>query len=694
MRVHEIAKELGIASKVAIEHLNGLGVEVKSHANAISEADAGRLRELLAGQADAAAPKAKPKAKAKAKAKAKPKPKAKAKPKAEPTVDAEATAEISPTPEADDTVEAPAAVLDSEPVEVEEGVTVRRLAEVAGISPTEIITGLMSKGVMANLTQSLDTEVAVAVAAEHGVRLQVVTADEILLGEPEEGDAADLAPRAPVVTIMGHVDHGKTQLLDSIRETNVVAREAGGITQHIGASEVEWNGNRIVLIDTPGHQAFTRMRARGAQITDIVVLVVAADDGIMPQTVEAIDHARAANVPILVAINKIDLPQANIDRVKQQLVEHQLQPEDWGGETVCVPVSAKTKEHLEDLLEMVILSSELLELKANPKITARGSVLEAKLDRQRGAVATLLIQDGTLRVGDALIAGDESAKVRAMFNAVGKQSKAAPPATAVEVLGFSGVPEAGDTFQVVEEAAMARKVAELRQFKSRTDSLATGSRLTLEDLHARILEGDKVKLPVVLKADTQGSVQTLSDALGKLSSDTVQVEIMHAAVGGVTETDVLLASASEAIIVGFNVRPERDVADAATRERVDLRLHTVIYRLLDEVKAAMVGKLDPTFEERALGAAEVRDTFRVPRAGTVAGCYVTDGKFLRGARARLVRDSRIIYEGKVGSLRRFKEDVREVQQGYECGIGLENFNDVKIGDVLEAYDLEEIAPTL
>ena len=706
MRVHEIAKELDIASKVAIERLNDLGVAVKSHANAISDADAGRLRELLAGRTDAADAKVKPKVKAKPKAKAKseakPEPPAEIEAKPEP-VDAmseveEAEADVVDEPQAvDDVTEANgtvAATLDSEPIEVEEGVTVRELAEAAGISPTEIITKLMAKGIMANLTQSLDAEVAMAIAAEHGVNLRVVTADERLLGEQDAGDEADLAPRAPVVTIMGHVDHGKTQLLDSIRETNVVAREAGGITQHIGASEVEWKGNRIVLIDTPGHQAFTHMRARGAQITDIVVLVVAADDGIMPQTVEAIGHARAANVPILVAINKIDLPQANVERAKQQLIEHQLTPEDWGGDTVCVSVSAKTKENLDELLEMIILSSELLELKANPEISARGTVLEAQLDRQRGALATLLVQEGTLRVGDSLVAGTESAKVRAMIDARGQQTKDAPPATAVEVLGFSGVPEAGDSFQVVEEASVARKVAELRQFKARTENLAAGSRLTLEDLHARILEGERVKLRVVLRADTKGSVQTLSDALSKLSGDSVQVEIMLAAVGGVTETDVLLASASDAIIVGFNVRPERGVADAATHERVDLRLHTVIYRLIDEVREAMVGKLDPTFEERATGSAEVRDTFRVPRAGVVAGCYVTDGKFSRGTRARLVRDSRIIYEGKVGSLRRFKEDVREVQQGYECGIGLENFNDVKIGDVLEAYDLKEIAPSL
>ena len=570
----------------------------------------------------------------------------------------------------------------------------RELAERAGLRPADVIRELMQQGVMANVNQSLDVAAASRILQAHGMQASVVSEEEVLLGEIQEGRPEDLQPRAPVVTIMGHVDHGKTQLLDSIRQTNIVAREAGGITQHIGASEVEWKGQRIVFIDTPGHEAFTRMRARGAQVTDIVVLVVAADDGIMPQTVEAIDHARAAGVPIIVAINKIDRPEANVDRVKQQLVEHKLTPEEWGGETICVPVSAKTKENLEDLLEMILLQAELLELKANPKVPARGVVLEAQLDRRRGPVATLLVQEGTLRRGDSLIAGLASAKVRALLDARSRQVDEAPPATAVEVLGFDGVPAAGDHFQVVEEAALARKVAELRQQKQRQESLAGATRLTLADLHERIREGDRVRLAVILKADTQGSVETLRDALTKLSTDSVEVEIIRAAVGGVSENDVLFAAASDAIIVGFNVRPERGVADIAEREKVDLRLYTIIYQLLDDVRQAMVGQLKPTYEEVELGAAEVRDTFRVPRVGTIAGCYVTDGKVTRDARVRLVRDARIVYEGRVSSLRRFKDDVREVVQGYECGIGLDNFNDVKVGDVIEFYEVKEVRPEL
>ena len=577
---------------------------------------------------------------------------------------------------------------------IEAPILVKSLAEATGIPVNNLIRGLMAKGVMANMNQSLEGDLAVAIAAEHDVVVRVQSADEVLLGEVDEGDDADLATRAPVVTIMGHVDHGKTQLLDSIRETNIVAREAGGITQHIGASEVDWDGNRIVFIDTPGHQAFTAMRARGAQVTDIVILVVAANDGIMPQTVEAIDHAKAAEVPIIVAINKIDLPQANPDRVKQQLTEHGLTPEDWGGDTVCVPVSALEKQNLEGLLEMIVLTAELMELKANPKVPARGTVLEAHLDRQRGPIATVLIQSGTLHVGESVIAGTEDAKVRAMTTSFGTQVKEAGPSTAVEIMGFSSVPLAGDELQVVEEASVARRAAEIRQDQARREQLGAGQRLTLQDLHERMREGERVKLPVVLRADAQGSIETLKDALNNLSTDSVEVDILRAAVGGVSETDVLFASASDAIIVGFNVRPERGVAEAAEREGIDLRLHTIIYQLIDEVKQAMVGQLEPTLEENTLGMAEVRDTFRIPRVGTIAGCYITDGKFTRDAKARLVRDSRIIYEGQLRSLRRFKDDVREVQSGYECGIGLENFNDVKIGDVIEAFEVKEIAPSL
>jgi translation initiation factor IF-2 len=693
MRVYEVAKELGIESKEAVRLLNEIGVEVKSHANAISDEDAQKLRNHMAGDAEPEAPAAAPE-EAPAEAVAEepqPEPAEAEAPEAE-AVEAEAAEESDAAAEE----EAPAPAEATRVVEISMPITVGGLAEAIDVSGAELIKDLMGRGVMANMNQTLEADVASDVAAAFGVLIETRVEEEgaDLLGEVEAGDDADLETRAPVVTIMGHVDHGKTQLLDSIRETNVVAREAGGITQHIGASEVDWQGNRIVFIDTPGHEAFTRMRARGADVTDLVVLVVAANDGIMPQTVEAIDHARAANVPIIVAINKIDLPEANPERVKQQLLEHNLTPEDWGGDTVCVEVSALQKQNLDGLLEMIVLSADLLELKANPSVRARGTVLEAELDRRRGAVATVLVQQGTLRVGDSLIAGVEDAKVRAMIDAYGAQVKEAGPATGVEVLGFSGVPAAGDEFQVVEAASVARQVAELRQQRKREDSLVEGTRLTLEDLHERLREGERVTLPVIVKGDTQGSVETLRDALTKLSGDSVEVEILRSAVGGVSETDVLMASASNAIIVGFNVRPERGVADAAEREGVDIRLHTIIYQLLDEVKQAMVGQLSPTFEEETLGAAEVRDTFRIPRAGTIAGCYITDGKIFRDAKARLVRDSRIIYDGQVRSLRRFKEDVAEVQQGYECGIALENFNDVKVGDVIEAYKVKEIAPSL
>ncbi|MFQ5742237.1 MAG: translation initiation factor IF-2 [Acidobacteriota bacterium] len=585
---------------------------------------------------------------------------------------------------------AAAKVSDVEPVAIEEGISVKVLAGKLRCKPAEVIRVLVGRGVMANINQSLDAELALSVAQLLGVPARHLQADEVLLGGVEESRPEDLESRPPIVTIMGHVDHGKTLLLDAIRETNVVDKEMGGITQHIGASTVEHEHQRIVFIDTPGHEAFTRMRARGAQVTDLVVLVVAADDGIMPQTLEAIDHARAAEVPIVVAINKTDRPDANIDRVKQQLNERGLVPEDWGGETVTVPVSAKLKENLKLLLEMITLTADLQELKANPKIPARGTVLEAELDRHRGAVASLLIQEGTLRVGDNLVLGVESGRVRAMLNDRGESIKEAGPATPVEVTGLGGVPEAGDHFQVVEATVLARKVSQIRRERQRQSSLVAGSRLTLEDLQEHLLAGETQEMPVVVKADVQGSVEVLREALGKLSGDRVRIRIIRAGAGGITESDVLLASASGAIVIGFNVRPERSVAKIAELEGVDVRLYTVIYQLIDEIKQAMIGKLEPRYQETSLGNAEVRDTFRIPRVGTVAGCYVTDGKFTRDARVRLLRDSRVIFEGRIGSLRRFKEDVREVQRGYECGVGIANYNDVKVGDVIEAYQVEQV----
>ena len=583
----------------------------------------------------------------------------------------------------------------AEPLAIEDGITVRELADELDIKAADVLRVLMAQGVMANINASLEADVAVSIVESLGGRARILRADEQLLADEATGEEpTDLQLRPPVVTIMGHVDHGKTLLLDAIRQTDVAGGEAGGITQHIGASSVDHGGHRITFIDTPGHEAFTRMRLRGAQVTDIVVLVVAADDGVMPQTVEAIDHARAAGVPIIVAINKIDRPNANIDRVKQQLADRGLAPEGWGGDVVTVEVSAKLKQNLELLLEMIGLTAELLELKASPSVAAQGTVLEARLDRQRGAVATLLVEEGTLRVGDNLIIGMESGKVRAMTDYHGKSMKEAGPSTAVEVLGLGGVPEAGDRFQVVEATALARKVSEIRQDRQRRESLSSGSRLTLDDLHAQLRQGELKEMAVLIKADVQGSVEVLRDSLAKLSGDKVEVKIIHAAAGGITESDVLLASASNAIIVGFNVRPSRGVVEIASREGVELRLYTVIYQLLDEFKAAMLGRLEPEFKEKALGVAEVRDTFRIPRVGAIAGCYITEGKISRDARVRLVRDSVIVFEGRVGSLRRFKDDVPEVQQGYECGIGISNFNDVKVGDVIEAYELREIRAEL
>ena len=761
MRVHELAKELGIESKDALEKLQDLGVDVSSNFQAVDSDGAERLKASLEGKPAAAKKATKKKAAAKKTAKKKTakkkvtkkkavKKKATAKKatkkkatkkkatkkvtkktaaakaaepekveaekpevEAPPVVPDEVTAPVAevaaeatpaeepkepavpePTP-APEPEPAPAeAKPPAEPFVIKDGMTVKDLAEKMGVKPAEVMRELMMRGTMANINQSLSGELAVAMAEVFGAEARFMEADEVLLADIEKSRPEDLAPRSPVVTIMGHVDHGKTLLLDSIRETNVVDREAGGITQHIGASSVVHNGQKIVFIDTPGHEAFTRMRARGAQITDIVVLVVAADDGVMPQTVEAIDHARAAGVPIIVAINKIDRPDANVDRVKQHLAERNLASEDWGGNTVTVEVSAKLKQNLDSLLEMIGLTAELLELEASPVAPASGTVLEARLDRQRGAVATLLVREGTLRVGDSLIIGIESGKVRAMFDEQGENVKEAGPGTAVEVLGLAGVPEAGDSFQEVEAAGVARKVSEIRQDRQRQANMTAGTRLTLEDLHEQLRAGKVKDMPVVVKADVRGSVEVLRDALQKLSTEKVKIDILRAGVGGITESDVLLASASNAIIVGFNVRPERGVANAAEREGIEIRLYTIIYQLLDELKLAMLGQLEPEFKETGLGSAEIRDTFRIPRVGVVAGCYMTDGKITRDAKVRLLRDSRVIFEGRVGSLRRFKEDVAEVQQGYECGIGIANFNDVKVGDVIEAFQVEEIAATL
>jgi len=558
----------------------------------------------------------------------------------------------------------------------------------------DLLKVLLDRGVFASINQALDVPTATSLAESFNGIVQVVSFEEQLVQEEKvrEERKGNLQSRAPVVTVMGHVDHGKTSLLDAIRETEVAAGEAGGITQHIGAYEVHADDRRIVFIDTPGHEAFTRMRARGAKVTDVVVLVVAADDGVMPQTEEAIAHAKAAKVPIVVAVNKIDKPDAQPERVKRQLADRGLMPEEWGGDTVMVEVSAKTKQNLPRLLEMILLVSDLRELKADPDAPASGVVLESRMDRGRGPVATVLVQNGTLHVGDVFIVGAVYGKVRAMFNDRSQAIKDAPPSTPVEVLGLQGVPEAGDQFQVADEAK-ARHIVEYRQAKQREASLAktaTG-RLTLDQLHEQLRAGEVKELPVVIKADVQGSVEVLSEMLPKISNDQVKVEVIQASVGAVTESDVILASASNAIIVAFNVRPERKATELAQREGVDIRMHTIIYELLDELKKAVSGLLAPVIKETYLGRAEVRDTFRIKGAGVIAGCFVQDGLLKRDADVRVLRDNVVIYTGKLISLRRFKEDVNEVRGGYECGAGISNFNDIKVGDILECFKIEKTA---
>jgi len=519
--------------------------------------------------------------------------------------------------------------------------------------------------------------------------------EELLQVGTDEARAEDVVTRAPVVTVMGHVDHGKTSLLDAIRETRVAEREAGGITQHIGAYHVTINKRNIVFLDTPGHEAFTLMRARGAKVTDIVILVVAADDGVMPQTREAIDHARAANVPIIVAINKIDKANASPERVKRELTELNLMPEEWGGQTVTVEVSARKKQNIELLLEMVLLVSDLGDLKANPKRHATGTVLESKLDKGRGPVATVLVQDGTLNVGDTFIAGPIVGRVRALIDDRGRPTKAAGPSTPVEVLGLTGLPQPGDVFQVAD-AAKARQIATFREEQAKTRALgAKGARLTLESLQAQIAEGGMKELPIIIKADVQGSAEVLADTLAKLSDEKVKIRIIHAGVGAVNESDVLLASASNAIVIAFNVRPDRNAEDIAARERVEIRQHSVIYNVTDEMKKAMTGLLEPTFKEVRIGIAEVRNTFKVPKFGTIAGCLVTEGRITRSgdSQARLLRDNVVVYEGKIGSLRRFKDDVSEVKTGFECGIGFERYHDIKVGDMIEVFAMERVPVT-
>jgi translation initiation factor IF-2 len=577
-------------------------------------------------------------------------------------------------------------------ITISEGITVKELSEKLDVKAALVMKKLIEKGIFVAINQTLDAKLATDVARAFGASTATVSYEEEAMQAVEIAEEAkDLQKRAPVVTIMGHVDHGKTSLLDAIREANVAGREAGGITQHIGAYQVELNGRKIVFIDTPGHEAFTRMRARGAKVTDVVILVVAADDGVMPQTLEAIDHARAAKVPILVAINKIDRPDAQPERIKQQLADRGLLAEDWGGDTVMVPVSAKTQQNLDLLLEMILLVADLQDLKANPTRPATGTVIEAQLDRGRGPVATVLVRNGTLHVGDFFICGAVFGKVRAMQNDRGVQVRTADPSMPVEVLGLESLPEAGDDFQVVTDTAKAKQIVNFRDQKAREASLAKSSRLTLEQLHKQIEAGEVKELPIIIKADVGGSAEVLTDTLAKLSNEKVKVRVMRAGVGAINESDVLLAQTSNAIIIGFNVRPERNAAALAEQENVDIRLHTIIYNVTDEIKRAMSGLLEPVFKEVYKGKAEVRETFRISKVGNVAGCQVLDGVITSKSEVRLLRDNIVVYTGKVGSLRRFKDDVSEVKNGQECGITLENFPDVKQGDVIEAFVTERVA---
>jgi translation initiation factor IF-2 len=596
-------------------------------------------------------------------------------------------------------------------ITVTEGISVKDLAEKLEIRAKDLIASLLMTGVFVTVNQSLDADMVKDVAAKFGAGAKVISYEEALENEAieevldeEKTDFVE-APRAPVVTVMGHVDHGKTSLLDAIRETDVAAGEAGGITQHIGAYKVKFSkegspasGREIVFLDTPGHEAFTRMRARGAKVTDIVVIVVAADDGVMPQTLEAIDHAKAADVPIIVAVNKIDKPEANPDRVKKQLADRGLIPEEWagGGEssTVFVEVSAKKRINLDLLLEMICLVSDIKAPKATPGRKAVGSVLEAKLDRGRGAVATVLVQDGTLKLNESYIVGNTFGKVRAMFDDRGRALEEAGPSTPVEVLGLEAMPDSGDTFLVVADRDKAKGIAQYRKMKEREAQLAKSSRVSLEGLAEQIRTAGVKDLPLIIKGDVTGSVEVLADSLQRMSTEKVRIKVIHSGVGSITESDVLLATASNTIIIGFNVRPERKAAELAQQENVEIRLHSIIYELQDEIRLAMLGLLDPTFKESYLGRAEVLNIFRIPKVGTIAGCRVQDGVIRRDAEVRVMRDGEQMFKGKIGSLKRFKDDAREVTNGMECGIGIANFSDLKEGDLIEAFSTEKMAADL
>lgn len=660
IRIYELAKQIGISSKKLITILEDLGINVKNHMSTIDKDTAQLVKDLFDEESGE---------------------------EEKQLVKAHDDEEKEQTQEKTDKTAEP----ERKVITLPEKISVKDLGSHLGVEPVKIIKKLMDIGLMVNINAEIDFESAKKIAEGYKFDVQEEeTESPSLFSDENFEDEKDAKPRPPVVTVMGHVDHGKTSLLDAIRETSVTTKEAGGITQHIGASEVDVNEKKIVFLDTPGHEAFTSMRARGAKVTDIAILVVAADDGVMPQTVEAINHAKAAKVPIIVAVNKVDKPTANPDRIKQQLAEYDLIPEDWGGDTIFVNVSAKKKTGIEQLLEMVLLVAEMGELKANYNSRASGVIIEAKLDKGRGPIATVLIQRGTLKIGNSIVAGTAYGNVRALFNSYGKRIKSAGPSTPVEILGLSEVPNAGDILVAVSSEKEAKAIAEEQRDFQKESEFTTSKKISLTRLFESLQKGEIKDLNLIIKADVQGSIEALRQALEKCSCDEAQVKIIHGGVGAITESDVMLASASDAIIIGFNVRPDSNAKKMAEKEQIDIRTYRIIYDVVDDIESALKGMLEPEYAEVVLGRAEVRALFKVPNVGTVAGCLVTDGKITRKSHIRIIRQGIVAYEGKIASLKRFKDDVREVVSGYECGIGLEKFNDIKEQDVFEAFIMQPV----
>lgn len=702
-RVYTIADEIGITSKELIAKLEELDIKVSSHMSTLTREEADIIVEMFKEEK---AVKVKPKEKEVKKVdlvlehteheeepenKKSEKQDKKEKNKKQDKKESKNTGHIEIRKEEKQDKTETEKQDDDGIIVLDETVVVGEFATLIGVPPTQVIMSLMKMGIMANINQNIKFETAEKIAFEFDKLVELKEPEEekedIIIQEDSE---EDLELRPPIVTVMGHVDHGKTSLLDAIRKTKVTDKEAGGITQHIGASEVYINGKKVVFLDTPGHEAFTQMRLRGAQVTDIAILVVAADDGIMPQTIEAISHAKAANIPIIVAINKIDKPTANIEKVRQELSNNGLLVEDWGGDVIDVPVSAKKGENLDKLLEMVLLVAEMEELKANPNRPAVGTVIESNLDKGRGPVATVIVSNGTLKVGDPVIAGTAYGKIRALVNDKGQRVKKATPSTPVEILGLNEVPMAGDQFVVMPSEKAARTIGEKRRIKQRDEQMKATSKITLEDLFDKMQEGEVKELDIVLKADVQGSLEAIRQSIEKISNEQVQLRVIHSGVGAVADSDIMLASASNAIVIGFNVRPTSSAIAMAEREQVDMRTYRIIYELIEDIEKAMKGMLDPEYKEVVIGQAEVRETFKVSGVGTIAGSYVTEGKVTRSSKARLVRNGIVIYDGEVASIRRFKDDVKEVARGYECGITLANFNDIKEQDIIEAYEMQEI----